>query len=57
MEPKLLTSEEIVKLELSIEKAKKTLQDDLIMDPEARATLYSIICYYQAQIKKQRDCT
>lgn len=45
-----LTEEERSKIQKSMNEAQKALDDGLILDQEARSTLYRMILYYQEQL-------
>lgn len=48
-----LTEEERNKIQKSINKAQKALDDGLILDKEAKYTLYQMLFYYQEKLKEK----
>ena len=48
-----LTEEERNKIQKSINEAQKALDDGLILDEEAKSTLYRMIFYYQDKLKEK----
>ena len=51
----ILTLEEIAKMKETIAKSKQVLEDGLILDPEAAATLHRMIWYYENEIKQSEE--
>lgn len=50
-----MTEEERNKIQKSINEAQKALNDGLILDQEARSTLYQMILYYEEKLKKDSE--
>lgn len=50
-----MTEEERNKIQKSINEAQKALDDGLILDQEAKSTLYRMIFYYQEKLKQDNE--
>lgn len=49
-----MDNNEIRNLEKSIREAREAIDSGLVLDPEARSTLYRMIIYYEEKLEKEK---